>query len=624
MRRLTLFYFGILLLSVHEHAAAWEPGSSPGSRYWGGGTANWVGTASWYDTPELSGVGQIWQDGWDAVILLGDPALNASVITGGLHIQEGARIRIGGGNQVLTVTGETTGGGTVRFDRTGGGNTSGLRFDNVSAQTVEWNLRLNGQQSRGRLEIAGSAPLTLDGVIEAWGDDFDIHQAPDSHVIFGPNAQVNNNRSDLVNARPFRVWPADITAIFEMHPDFNADLADPSVREDTYPFAKPEDDPGDGSYVKPVGGLSTWRTTSGTTITHSTQNLASVHKYTGAPKSYTHHGLWNFEGTGNEPDPVWIVRGGPQFYDGGIYFIRNWTLNTEEDLTFDGLWHPGVNIGFSTRAGEENITFTKTGPADFILKGTQAYGPGTVMRVAQGGIRFHTDPKIGVVQLAGNPSWFAGTGDYLNLEVHSGAEVSFLPPQGATFHLASANIAGGLILQYTGVPTLAVSGDLILSGTLVLQTDVALTEESHLLATVGGQIDLSGASFTVPEGREILIVGNELRLQPLEDDPFAEWLALQSYPGGTTGESDDSRSGMTLTVRQIWLAGLTPMGTDLFRIVGLNEQGLPVFEPDLGEARIYTIYWTGDLTDPDSWSEASVITPPETGPVFFKIEVSLP
>ena len=600
---------------------AYEQPASSSAYYWGGGTANWTGTDFWFDNPELTGTGQTWQDGWDAVVLSGDPALNASVTVGDLHIETGARVRIGGGNQVLTVTGETTGTGTVRFGRTAGGNTSGLRFDNSTSQTVGWDFLLNNDQCRVRLEIAGTAPLTLDGSMEAWGNDFDIFQEPGSHLIIGPNARINNNRPDLINARPFQVWPADATAVFEMHADFDVDLADPDVLEDTYPFAKPEDDPGDGSYVKPVGGLSTWRTVSGTTITHATQNLASIHKYTGGTKRYTHHGLWNFEGSGSEPDPVWIVRTNPQSYDGGIYFVRDWTLNTEEDFTFEGLWHDGVNIGFSTRSGAQNITFTKTGPADFIIKGTQAYGPGSVMRVEEGGVRFYTDPMVGAVPKAGN-GWFNNTGDFLNLEVQVGAEASFFPPVGETFHLASADIAGSLILHVHEVPALAVSGNLTVSGTLEIQPEIALSASSYVVATVDGTADLSQADVMVPQGWEFAVVGNELRLQQAEPDPFLAWLA-DNYPPGTTAESDDSRGGMTLTVWQVWLAGLTPNGTDVFRIY-FDENGNVQYYPNLGEARVYTLLWTDDLTGELIWRDANIDSPPETGAVFFRVEVGLP
>jgi hypothetical protein len=592
------------------------------TRYWGGGTANWTGTDSWFDNPGLSGIGQIWQDGWDVMIQSGDPALNASVTVGNLHIDNGARVRIGGGNQVLTVTGETTGTGTVRFDRTDAGNTSGLRFENDTAQTVAWDFLLNNDQCRIRLEIAGSAPVTLDGTMQAWGNAFDIIQESGSHVIFGPNARVNNNRSDLINARPFQVWPADATAIFEMHADFNVDLADPDVFENTYPFAKPEDDPGDGFYVKPVGGLSTWRTVSGTTITHTTQNLASIHKYTDTPIRYTHHGLWNFEGSGSEPHPEWIVRTNPQSYDGGIYFVRDWTLNTEEDFTFEGLWHDGVNIGFSTRSGAQNITFTKTGPADFIIKGTQAYGPGSVMRVEEGGVRFHTDPMVGAVPKANN-SWFNNTGDYLNLEVHAGAEASFLPPAGETFHLASADIAGSLILHVHEAPALAVSGNLTVSGTLVIQPEITLSASSYVVATVTGQIDLTGAVFDVSEGWEVVVEGSDILLQP-QAETFEQWIA-DNYPPETTPEDDDSRGGMTLTVRQVWLAGLTPNGTDVFRIY-FDESGTLRHEPDLGVDRVYRIYWTDDLTiDPEEWNVWEEDAPLSSEPaVFFRVEVGLP
>ena len=481
--------------------------------YWGGERGNWVENANWYDNAELAGEAQEWTDGRNAVIADGSPAVNADVIVNDLTIESGAAVRIGAGDQTLTVQGTTAGSGNVSFSRTRRDGSSVLRFKNAEPQTVAWGLVLESDQARARFRHSGSATLTLNGSLQAWGNEFDIYQDAGSHLIIGPDAQINNNRPDLVNARPFRFFPADQTAILELHENFNADLADTAVTADEFPFAKTSDDSGDGVYVKPVGGMSTWQTVSGTTITHHSRNLASIHKYTGGEKRYTHHGLWDFVGT-DEPAPVWIVRSNPQSYDGGIYFIRDWTLNTEKDFTFEGLWHEDVNIGFATRSGAEDITFTKKGAADFIIKGTQAYGPGTTMRVAEGRVLFHTDPMIGAEPLAGNPFWFGGTGNHLRLEVAEGATAVFLPPAGETFHLAAAEIAGGMTVQYNGSTALAVSGEMNISGTLVVETAAALDADEYVVATAEAGLKLSGADLQSPSGWQLVAEDGKLVLRP--------------------------------------------------------------------------------------------------------------
>lgn len=480
--------------------------------YWGGERGNWVDNANWYDNAELAGAAQEWVDGNSAVVAVGSPAVNADVVVNDLTIESGATVRIGAGDQTLTVQGTTAGSGNVSFLRTRRDGISGLHFHNRKPQTVHWGFLLESDQARARVRHSGTATLMLNGVIQAWGNEFDIDQDPGSHLVMGPDAQINNNRPDLVNARPFRVFPADATAIFEMHEDFNADLADPAVTTAEFPFAKTSDDSGDGVYIKPVGGMSTWQTVSGTAITHHSRNLASIHKYTGGEKRYTHHGLWDFMGS-DEPQPEWIVRSNPQSYDGGIYFMRDWTLNTEEDLTFEGLWHEDVNVGFATRLGVENITFTKKGAADFIIRGTQAYAPGTVMRITEGRVFFYTDPAIDEAPLAGNPAWFRGAGNNLRLEVANDATAVIYPPEGLTFNLAAAAVAGTITLQHSGVTVLAVSGELNVSGTLTVETATEPTDGEYVVATAGTELTLSDANLQAPPGWQLVAEDGKLVLR---------------------------------------------------------------------------------------------------------------
>ncbi|MCC5850663.1 MAG: hypothetical protein JJU29_21460 [Verrucomicrobia bacterium] len=578
--------------------------------YWGGGSGNWTGTANWHENADLSDPAQLWTDGRNAVVASGTVTVNNHVIVHHLEIPDGAEVRIGSGNQDLQIQGTTSGEGILRFTRTSGGNTSGVTFAGSQAQTVSWELLLNNQQSRVRVTAAGTGMLTLDGKMDAFGDDFDIELASGSHLLIGPNARINNNRPDLVNARPFRVFAEDASAIFEMHADFNADLADPSVFENTYPYAKSEDDPGDGYYVKPVGGLSTWRTDSATVITRNSQNLATIHKYTGAPTRYTHHGLWNFEGPGAETSN-WIVRENPQSYDGGIYFTKDWRLTTEEDFTFEGYWHNGVNIGFSTR-GHSNVTFYKSGPADFIITGTQAYGTGTTMQVEEGGVRFYTDPNINSFPEAKSAnSWFDNTGNYLHLIVLPGAEASFFPPEGVTFSIAHADITGTLHLDWFGAQPLSVAGDATLQGTLVVTSQVDLTASEYLLLTANGTLNYDPASVEAPSGWQVEQEGDELWLRPGSATGYAEWVS--HFPPEITDRNpldDPWNHGITNLARYAHgiEPGALPTATDLPMIVRDPENGsiwLRFQRPATAPSDLaYELQITEDLTvDPaEGWT----------------------
>lgn len=106
--------------------------------------------------------------------------------------------------------------------------------------------------------------------------------------------------------------------------------------------------------------------------------------------------------------------------------------------------------------------------------------------------------------------------------------------------------------------------------------------------------------------------------------PFEEWLA-EHYDAGTEPDDDDSRGGMSLTVRQVWLAGLTPGGDNVFRVY-FDATGTLRHEPDLGAARAYTLLWTDDLTGEPTWRDAAdpATAVPGEGPVFFKVEVRQP
>ncbi|TVR11543.1 MAG: hypothetical protein EA401_10690 [Planctomycetota bacterium] len=511
--------------------------SEENTLYWGGTGGNWS-AAHWYDNEDLGGTAQSWQDGSRAVITGSGASVvvDQSIVAAGVDLHEDAEIRIGG-SHVLRIEGATDGEGTVIFTNTSGDNMGpdhGLIVDHSDPQELAWRLQLHNDQVRINLSIIGRAQLTFQGKAQAWGNDFRIYLGSETHLLIGSLAEINNNRSDLVNARPFWVHSADDTALLEFHPHFVADLADETVFEDDYPYAYPDDDPGDGSYVKPVGGMSTWRNTSGTTVTHSSRNLATIHKYTGGEKRYTHHGLWNFEGDAQDPDPRWIVRSNAQSYDGGIYYIRDWTLVTEEDFTFEGIWHEGVNIGFASR-NQEGVTVRKEGPADFIIRGTQSYSPDSHMQVAEGRVRFYTDPKV-PEQARDNNGWFSQGGNYLHLTVEPDAAVHFHPPLEAPFHLYQGSIEGQLVLELAAdreQAVLHIDGDMDIAGSLRLEVGESLQGAGYrLLKSSQGMLSLSATEHEIPHGWELRLEDDqrELWLRPSQDGADQRRIALHSFP----------------------------------------------------------------------------------------------
>ena len=106
---------------------------------------------------------------------------------------------------------------------------------------------------------------------------------------------------------------------------------------------------------------------------------------------------------------------------------------------------------------------------------------------------------------------------------------------------------------------------------------------------------------------------------------FEQWMEdnAGNLPEGATGDTEINQGGVTMTVGDVYTAGLDPEGDELFRLYW-DENGEVQYQPDLGADRNYTTYWTDDLTaDPVVWTEGETEMP-ETGPVFYKVKVELP
>lgn len=119
----------------------------------------------------------------------------------------------------------------------------------------------------------------------------------------------------------------------------------------------------------------------------------------------------------------------------------------------------------------------------------------------------------------------------------------------------------------------------------------------------------------------------EAAAPPPPPDPLAEWIAQHAVdlPPGATGETEIDQGGVMMTVREVWIADLTPGVDERFEILELDADGLPVYDTKSG--REYRIWWTDDLTDPESWeiykefTQSTPAIPPGNGRVFYRLEV---
>ncbi|MCC5789991.1 MAG: hypothetical protein JJT75_10165 [Opitutales bacterium] len=617
--------------------------------YWGGSDDNRWTDEGWYDNADLTGDPIAWDLAWedrDVVIPDGQTVnVNDDIVVRDLNVNLGAFVRLNGGSRVLEVRGFLNGLGTIVFTRQNNDEYGNLFVNSPEPQKILSTWEKNNIHSRIGVRIGEGAHITFQGKmdfgpIHGHGTRFWLEE--DTHFIVGANAQINNQMDDLIRAQQFEVYGSGPTSIWEFHEDFNADFADPNVlvTEDPLPYAKTYDQPPDGSYVKPEGGLSTWRGAEGlTAITHNTANLPSIHKFTGPeddPKKYTHHGLLNFDR--GDPDydgepTTWIVRSNPQSYDGGIYFQRDWILQTEENLLFEGAWHQDVNIGFATR-GTENLTFTKRGTADLILAGTQSYAFGTTFDLEEGRILFQTNPDIDSWPEAksGN-GWFTpDNGNHLNLTVHPGATAAFQPAptstdqywlETETFDIYSATLEGTLHLELNegradaAEPVLAVADHLTFdsSGATLTVTFAPgfspQAETDYLLLTAGSlNLPAEGINGDLPSGWTTEVDGNDLWLVPATATGFDAWVADHLDGTAETAPSDDPW-GQGITNLERYALGYSatslPAAADRPRAVRASGGGgetlfqfrRPLDAPDDVE---YTVQISEDLT-PESWSD---------------------
>lgn len=262
--------------------------------------------------------------------------------------------------------------------------------------------------------------------------------ASGAKILLTSSARINDNMPDLVNARPFFVSGQ---GTIEFQAGFNADHT--GYVPGYTAAANVSHWGGDGSWQN-IGFSTINLRDEVTMITHASQNLPSIHKLgfqigegnVNGPASetaHTHHGLITIDGTPSGNGPRWVVTGSDQFYDGGINATVDWTLETQTDLEFTGVYLPKAKVAFGSR-GSQGFTLTKEGAAALILNGTQGYNPGSMIDIKEGSVVFHTNPNDNgpYYENTSDPAnlewaWPASNTEGTNLEVqvHSGASVAF-------------------------------------------------------------------------------------------------------------------------------------------------------------------------------------------------------
>lgn len=495
------------------------------------GIGNWHAPGIWWDgSSNLD-----WSDGADATIPAGSEArLSQSAEVGDITLEGQMRVS----NCLLTITGGAGGGGTALLEApTSTLSGAGLEF--TASTTVAWTIR-------GVVDYNRNLPVTVRGTgVELVFDGFWDHTGGGNRATanafegatftFGPNAVVNNQLPSW-NAREFKLR-GDTTGRFVFDPGFSADMG--------------------GSATNPIGGLSVYRVEGVTLVTQATDSLPHIWK--GAEGGIKHHGGIKMFG----PAPQrWIVTHSAQYFDGGVAWWTDWTLETQVDLrhTPEGRFETNLDDGWGPNWGvTENTTMYKTGPASLILEGDHAYPPGSRYLIEEGAILMHTDPAYA----GDHPNPAANLGPYLQVELVNSGAIHFLPPSGDTFGLAS-------ILASDTSHVVVGDGHLDLTGNLTLGADTRLTLAAGSVFTASPRIAVAGAAdlagtlelsesggATWQAGTYPLFQYGSLAGLSLTLDTGS--IALASTPGFTATLQDNPAQQQV----ELVLAVASPSGTDL-------------------------------------------------------------
>lgn len=537
----------LFVLPAFPAVLEWDPvPATPGAQ---GGAGTWDATTGhWWN----GDANQAWADGSDAIFggTAGAVTLSATRTAASLAVlSPGYALRLG--ERILTIQGSVSGLPFDYVETAGAKAQTGIRFRSSENFTGRaYPASFNGWVT---LWAENGAEVTLsgkwNGASGAWGSGSAgsssysfLRMSQGARFVFAPSFEINNNNADLINARGVFVVGTGWGEVLECDPLFDADHTG-------YDLQLPPNQQTD--WV--ANGLSTINIVNATYITHATRNLPSIHKKAG-DGSYTHHGLITFSPPSGVvgTNALWIVRSAAQEYDGGINWSFPWTLRTEEDLTFTGQYSIAAKVAYGTR-GSVGTWMRKEGASALILDGTQGYCAGAGMVVAEGSVRFNTDPgDPGALYL--QTHWpTSNPGQFLQLNVLAGAVAEFNVPRSGlqSLELAGSGIVYGGRVEVTGAvvlhPSSALSlvasdldarldsGSAVSLGGTITVADPGLPPGSYPLITAAGGISGSFASSVLPPGCTLTYAPNQVLLEVVgaggNQPPTASSVAVETLEG---------------------------------------------------------------------------------------------
>lgn len=250
----------------------------------------------------------------------------------------------------------------------------GLLFADGAARTISnpFNADASGS-GRPTVGVGGAGTvLTYDG---AWdggtggaGVTNYVVLRDGGTFVAGPNAHLNTTTANLAGARPFTVIGNGTNNTFELGQAFVADRTAGGTVAD---------------------GFASLEVRDATVVTRSTLSLPVVRRQDGF--GGTHRaGVITLSGTAGAR---WVATASPQVYDGRVSIEGPAVIVTEQGLSHAGVTSSRFDGQFQIPVG--GLTLVKEGKATLTLAGAQGYAPGAGMRVAEGAVRFETDPGAG-------------------------------------------------------------------------------------------------------------------------------------------------------------------------------------------------------------------------------------
>ncbi|GEM_PF-3400057 len=242
----------------------------------------------------------------------------------------------------------------------------GKNVFNGSYRGGEFGAQVGIKVESGELLFNGIYNCALTG-----GDKGRFFLERDTRLLFGPDAQMNQQMSGMIRARPMFVHGKGNTSILELDRGFNADHMGWPDLDRMVP-----------------NGFSVLFLEDAHLISHATHSLPSVHKFSGNG-NHTHHGVLVFQGQ----DSQWQIRTSPQIYDGVLGVEGTLRLHTEKDLLFTGHYFEDSACYFGAWTGQDGTSeLIKSGPGKLVIMGTQLYAVPFITRVTEGEIIFRTPP----------------------------------------------------------------------------------------------------------------------------------------------------------------------------------------------------------------------------------------